>query len=94
MPLNDPEASYSITCDAEYNRYLLKFTKEGHSESGSAYFIGSSVKNLNDFCDSEVFVKAKIRDGYGQILCYGSEEECKDSDREAMVIDIEEIYIN
>lgn len=91
IPLNDPEASYQINCDRENHRYLLKFNKDGHTESGSAYFIGSSLSDLNNFCGLEVSVKAKIRDGYGKMLCYGNEEECKDFNREAMVIDIEEI---
>lgn len=91
IPLNDQEATYQINCDSENHRYLLKFNKEGHPESGSAYFIGSSSSDLNNFCGTEVNVKAKIREGYGQMLCYGNEEECKDFDREAMVVDIEEI---
>lgn len=91
IPLNDREATYQIDCDGENHRYLLKFNKDGHSESGSAYFIGSSSSNLRDFCGSEVNVKARIRDEYGQMLCYGNEDECKDFDREAMVVDIEEI---
>lgn len=90
IPLNDSQAEYYLGCDNKNNNFYLEFRKNDHSQNGNAYFIGSSNTPLEQFCDMKVEVKAHIKDGYGQMLCYGEKEKCVNRN-EAMVIDIEEI---
>lgn len=65
--LNDEKRTFSISC--EEGIYMLRFTPADEKSKTAGVFIGSSTRNLREFCNKEVKIKATGRAFYGKPLC-------------------------
>lgn len=90
--LNNEDRTFSISC--EEGIYMLRFTPVDEKSKTAGVFIGSSSKNLREFCNQKVKIKATGRAFYGKPLCDEqlSKEKPTFCNGTRPVVDIQDIH--